>query len=174
MKMSNSFKKREKFLTFGQPHIQNDEIDEVVESLKKGWLGTGPKVRKFENEFKKYKKSKHAVAVNSCTAALHLSMVSFGLDPGDEVITTPMTFCSTVNSIIHAGAKPVLADIDIETMNIDPNKIEEKITRKTKCIIPVHFAGYSCNMNEILKSHDAQNEARAFFALIHKVRKMRP
>ena len=142
---------RDDFLVFGSPQIHDDEIAEVVDSLKSGWLGTGPKVKRFENLFSSYNNSKYAIAVNSCTAALHLSLKALDLNEGDEVITTPMTFCSTVNSIIHAGATPVLADIDPITMNIDPKKIEEKITKKTKCILPVHFAGRSCEMNEIVQ-----------------------
>lgn len=141
---------REKYLVFGSPQITEDEIVEVVDSLKSGWIGTGPKVKHFEDQFKKYKDSQYAVAVNSCTAAIHLSLMSLDIGPGDEVITTPMTFCSTVNTIIHSGARPVLADIDYTTMNIDPLKIEEKITKNTKCVLPVHFAGRSCDMNAIM------------------------
>lgn len=138
------------FLIFGSPYILDSEINEVVDSLKSGWLGTGPKVKKFEDNFKNYKNIKHAVAVNSCTAALHLSLVALDLKHGDEVITTPMTFCATINAIIHAGGTPVLADIDPISMNIDPKRIVEKVTNKTKCIIPVHFAGRPCDMNSIM------------------------
>jgi dTDP-4-amino-4,6-dideoxygalactose transaminase len=145
------------FLIFGSPQINDIEIDEVIDSLKSGWLGTGPKVEKFNNNFKKYKNIRHAVAVNSCTAALHLSLIALDLKQGDEVITTPMTFCSTVNTIIHAGATPILADVDPDSMNIDPEKIEEKITQKTKCILPVHFAGRPCNMNKIMNIADKHN-----------------
>ena len=132
---------RKDFLIFGSPNIEQEEIDEVVDSLKSGWISTGPKVAKFEALFKDYIGSKHALALNSCTAGLHLSMIVAGLKPGDEVITTPMTFGATGNSIIHSGAKPVFVDISLPTMNIDPCKIEEKITPKTKAILPVHFAG---------------------------------
>lgn len=141
---------RNEFLIFGSPQISQNEIDEVVDSLKSGWLGTGPKVARFEENFRDYKGVNYAVAVNSCTAAIHLSLMSLDIGPGDEVITTPMTFCSTVNTIIHSGARPVLADIDYTTMNIDPLKIEEKITKNTKCILPVHFAGRPCDMNTIM------------------------
>ena len=120
---------KEKFLVFGSPLINIEEINEVIDCLKSGWLGTGPKVNQFEDQFKKYKETQYSIAVNSCTAALHLSLKSLDLNEGDEVITTPMTFCSTVNAIIHAGATPVLADIDLETMNIDPSQIEEKINK---------------------------------------------
>lgn len=142
---------REDFLVFGQPLIEQDEIDEVVDSLKKAWLGTGPKVRKFERIFSEYKGGPYAAAVNSCTAALHLSLLSLGLKPGDEVITTSMTFCATVNAIIHAGATPVLVDIDPVTLNIEPNAIEQKITDRTKAVVIVHFAGRCCRMDSILE-----------------------
>ena len=98
---------REKFLVFGKPAIGSKEIDEVVDSLKSGWIGTGPKVAKFEEAFRKYIGSRYAVAVNSCTAALHLALLVHDIGEGDEVITTPMTFCATANVIIHAGATPV-------------------------------------------------------------------
>jgi len=139
------------FIVFGQPLIEQDEIDEVVDSLKNAWLGTGPKVAKFEKEFASYKGSQYSAALNSCTAGLHLSCLALNLAPGDEIITTAMTFCATVNAIIHSGAKPVLADIDPVSWNIDPKDIERKITKKTKAIIPVHFAGRSCDMDSILK-----------------------
>lgn len=140
---------REKFLVFGSPIISDDEIEEVVVCMKSSWLGTGPKVAGFEKLFGEYKKVPHTAAVNSCTAALHLSLLAAGLKPGDEVITTPMTFCATVNAIIHAGATPVLADIDPETMNIDPLQVESKITERTRAILPVHFAGRPCEMDDL-------------------------
>jgi len=140
---------RDRFLVFGAPAIEEAEIKEVVASLESGWLGTGPKVAQFEKDFGEYKGVAHAVAVNSCTAALHLSILAAGLKPGDEVITTPMTFCATVNAIIHAGAIPILADIDPKTMNIDPAQVAGKITSKTKAILPVHFGGRPCNMDAL-------------------------
>ena len=142
-------RKRKDFLVFGAPSIGEQEINEVLDSLHTGWLGTGPKVARFEKDVAAYKGATHAVALNSCTAALHLSIIAAGIKPGNEVITTPMTFCATINAIIHAGAKPVLADIDPFTMNIDPNQIEAKITPKTKVILPVHFAGRPCEMDAI-------------------------
>ena len=148
---------KEKFLVFGSPLINIEEINEVIDCLKSGWLGTGPKVNQFEDQFKKYKETQYSIAVNSCTAALHLSLKSLDLNEGDEVITTPMTFCSTVNAIIHAGATPVLADIDLETMNIDPSQIEEKINSKTRCILPVHFAGRPRNMEKIMEISRVNN-----------------
>lgn len=140
---------KERFLVFGRPAIEDDEIREVVDSLKSGWLGTGPKVARFEQDFRRYKGWGEPVALNSCTAALHLSILAAGIGPGDEVITTAMTFCATVNAIIHAGATPVLADIDPVTMNIDPDQVAARITRRTKAIIPVHFAGRACKMDEL-------------------------
>ena len=141
---------RDKFLVFGSPKIEEAEIKEVELTLRSGWLGTGPKVSKFEQMFKEYIDVKHAVALNSCTAALHLSMLAIGLKEGDEVITTPMTFCATANAIIHAGGKPVFVDVERDSFNIDPGLIEQAITPKTKAIIPVHFAGRPCNMDEIM------------------------
>ncbi len=137
------------FLVFGAPSIEDEEIQEVIASMKSGWLGTGPKVAKFETDFAAYKGIRRAIAVNSCTAALHLSMIAADLKPGDEVITTPLTFCSTVNAIIHSGATPVLADIDPVSMNIDPEQVEKQITSRTKAILPVHFAGRSCDMDAL-------------------------
>ena len=140
---------RDQFLVFGSPKVERPEIDEVIACMESGWLGTGPKVARFEEDFKAYKGASHAVAVNSCTAALHLSLLAAGLKPGDEVITTPMTFCATVNAILHAGATPVLADVDSRTMNLDPSFVESAITPRTRAILPVHFAGRSCDMDPL-------------------------
>lgn len=142
---------REDFLVFGAPDIRESEIAEVVDTLRSGWLGTGPKVLEFEENIKTYKDSSFATAVNSCTAGLHLSLIVAGIQAGDEVITTPMTFCATINAIIHAGGTPVLADIDPLTKNISVSEIEKKITDKTKAIVPVHFAGYPCDMDRIME-----------------------
>ncbi len=141
---------KENFLVFGAPLIGDAEIEEVVNTLKSGWLGTGPRVAAFEKAVKTYKGADHAAAVNSCTAALHLSILASGVGHGDEVITSPMTFCATVNAILHAGATPVLADVEPASMNIDPREIVKKITSKTRAIIPVHFAGLPCAMDEIM------------------------
>lgn len=140
-----------KFITFGKPCYDKNDIRLVNEILKSKWIGTGKKTLEFENNFSKYKKIKYSLALNSCTAALHLSLLTLNIKKGDEVITTPLTFCSTINSILHVGAIPVLADIDENTLNIDPKKILKKINKKTKAIIVVHFAGLSCDMDEILK-----------------------
>jgi dTDP-4-amino-4,6-dideoxygalactose transaminase len=136
-------------IAFGAPKIERDEIDEVVCCLESGWIGSGPRVAQFEREFATYKSVPYAAAVNSCTAALHLSVVAAGIGSGDEVITTPMTFCATINAIIHAGATPVLADVDPQTMNIDPAQVESRITPRTKAILPVHLAGRPCKMDAL-------------------------
>lgn len=143
-------KMRKNFLIFGNPIIEQQEIDEVVASLKSGWLGTGPKVHQFEEMFKAYKGSKYAMALNSCTAGLHLSMIAVGIESGDEVIVPTLTFAATANAVIHAGGVPVFADCERGTMNIDPQDIERKITPRTKAILPVHFAGRLCNMDAIM------------------------
>ena len=148
---------REDYLIFGSPLIEEPEIQEVVDTLRSGWLGTGPKVAQFEDIFKDYIGSEFALALNSCTAGLHLAMVVSGIRHGDEVITSPLTFCATANTIVHTGATPVFVDVQRDTMNIDPNKIEEAITPRTRAIIPVHFAGRPCDMDAIMdiaKRHD--------------------
>ena len=140
---------RDSFLIFGAPRFFQEELKEMLETLRSGWWGTGPKVLKFEEDFKKYTHAKHAVAVNSATAAMHLGLDILGIGPGDEVITTPLTFVSTANVILHVGAKVVFADVDKTTGNIDPAQIAKKITKKTKAIIPVHLHGRPCRMDEI-------------------------
>lgn len=142
---------RKDFLTFGAPLIEQGEIDEIAASLKSGWLSTGFKVQKFEQMFKEYKNSRFAMALNSCTAALHLSMLAVGLKPGDEVIVPAMTFAATANAVIHAGGIPVFVDCRRDTMNMDINDIERKITAKTRAVIPVHFAGRPCDMEAIME-----------------------
>jgi len=140
---------RAQYLVFGSPCIDEDEILEVSESLRSGWVGTGPKVKRFEEMFKKFKNCRHAIAVSSCTAALHLSLLALEIKPGHEVITSPLTFASTANSIVHAGARPVFADVKLETMNIDPGDAEKRVNRKTKALIPVHLAGRPCEMDAL-------------------------
>lgn len=141
---------RKEFLDYALPLIEEDDIEEVVAALKSGWLAKGPKTMEFEKQFASYVGAKYAVALNSCTAALHLSLVAAGIGPGDEVLTTPMTFAASANVVIHTGAKPVFVDIDPLTMNIDPRKIREKVTPRAKAIIPVHIGGHPCEMDEIL------------------------
>tara|TARA_B100000674_G_C37922054_1_gene953750 strand:- start:242 stop:1411 length:1170 start_codon:yes stop_codon:yes gene_type:complete len=142
---------KKKLIPFGKPYIGNEEIKFITNVIKSKWIGSGPITETFENNFRKYKKSKYALSVNSCTAALHLSLIYCGIKYNDEVITTPMTFASTINSIILSGAKPVLADIDPQSFNINPKEIEKKITKKTKALLIVHLAGLPCDMKNILK-----------------------
>lgn len=142
--------RREEFLPYAVPLIGDDDINEVVDTLKSGWLAKGKKTMEFEKRFAEYLGVKHAIAMNSCTAALHVALLSGGIGAGDEVITTPMTFASSVNTIIHTGAMPVFADIDPVTGCIAPDKIEEKITKNTKAIVPVHYAGQACDMDRIM------------------------
>ena len=142
---------RDNFLVFGKPEITDDEINEITNVLKSGWLSTGPKAKEFEEKFKEYIGCGNAIALNSCTSALHLSLLCNGISKGDEVIVTPMTFAASVNVIEHVGATPIFVDIEKTSYNIDSNKIEEAITPKTKAIIPVHFAGLVCDMDKINK-----------------------
>lgn len=140
---------RTDYLIFGSPPIEQAEIDEVVDSLKSGWIGTGPKVERFENAFKNYIGAKHAVAVNSCTAALHLALLAAKIESCDEVIMPVMTFTASAAAIIHAGCKPVFVDVDLKTMNIDIQQIVPAITENSRIILPVHFAGRPCRMDRI-------------------------
>jgi len=141
---------RQEFLPYALPLIEEDDIAGVVDSLRSGWIAKGPKTMEFEKQFAEYVGAKYAVALNSCTAALHLGLVAADIREGDEVLTTPMTFASSANVVIHTGAKPVFVDIDPVTMNIDTKKIREKISSRTKAIIPVHMAGHPCDMEEIM------------------------
>lgn len=126
---------------FARPAIGEAEIHEVLATLQSGWLTTGPRVRLFEERFAEYTGAPHAVAVNSCTAALHLALLAAGVGPGDEVITTPLTFCATANTIVHVGATPVFADIDPLTWNLSPRAAAAAITPRTRALLPVHYAG---------------------------------
>jgi dTDP-4-amino-4,6-dideoxygalactose transaminase len=139
-----------KYIKFSKPHHGNAEKNALIKVINSGWLTTGKKTTLFENNFKEYKNSKYALALNSCTAALHTSLLLLNLKKGEEVITSAMTFSSTINSIIVSGAKPVLADVELGTQNIDPIEIEKKITKKTKAILIVHFAGRPCDMDKIM------------------------
>jgi dTDP-4-amino-4,6-dideoxygalactose transaminase len=140
---------REKYLIFGSPQLLEPEIDEVIETLRSCWIGTGPKVAAFEKAFRDYLGVNHSVAVHSCTAALHLAMVAVNLRPGDEVIVPAMTFAATANAVIHAGGRPVLADVDRGTMCLDPEEVARRITPRTRALIPVHFAGRPCDMDAL-------------------------
>jgi perosamine synthetase len=139
------------FIPFHKPVIGEEEIRSVVETLKSGWLTTGSKVKTFEEDFSRYVGSKHAVTVNSGTAALHLALDAVGIKEGDEVIVPTMTFAATAEVVLYFKARPVLVDCQRDTLNLDPTKIEAAITSKTKAIIPVHMAGQPCDMDEILK-----------------------
>ncbi len=146
----NPVRPKENFLIFGAPKFEEEEIAEVVACMRSGWVGTGPRTARFEKAFSDYCGGGSAVAVNSCTAALHLSILAAGLRSGDEVVTTPLTFCATVNAIIHAGCVPVLADVDPMTMNVDPAAAARRITPRTKAILPVHYAGRPCDMDTLV------------------------
>lgn len=141
---------RTTFLSYFQPSIGEDEINEVIDTLKSGWVTTGEKSHIFERNFADYLGVDCALALNSCTAALHLALLLLNIKPGDEVITTPFTFVATSNVIEYLHARPVFVDIERDTLNIDPNKIEEKITNKTKAILIVHYGGHACEMNAIM------------------------
>ena len=140
---------RKDFLPFHRPLIGAEEESEVIQCLRSGWITTGPRTQEFERAFADYIGCRHAIGLNSCTAGLHLALVALGIGEGDEVITTPITFPATANVIVHQRARPVFADIDLGTLNIDPDKIEERISTKTRAIIPVHFAGHPCEMDRI-------------------------
>lgn len=144
-------------ISIAQPLISDQEIEEVVKVLKSGFIAQGPKVAEFEKEFSEYVGTEYAVATSSGTTALHLALLSLGLGKNDEVITTPFSFAATANSILYTGAKPVFVDINPQTYNLDPYKIEEAITEKTKAIMPVHLYGQPAEMdliNQIAEEND--------------------
>ncbi len=136
------------YIPFNRPDIGDEEIREVTAALRSGWLTTGERTRRFEEDFRAYTGARHALALSSGTAALHLPLAALGIGAGHEVITTPLTFCATVSSIMHAGATPVLADVG-EDGNLDPKSVAARITRRTRAILPVHLAGYPCRMDAI-------------------------
>jgi dTDP-4-amino-4,6-dideoxygalactose transaminase len=162
------------FIPFHKPSIGEDEVRSVVETLRSGWLTTGPKVKTFEADFSRYVGSSHAVAVNSGTAALHLALDAIGIKEGDEVIVPAMTFAATAEVVLYFKAKPVLVDCQPDTLNIDPEAIEPKVTPKTKAIIPVDIAGQPCEYREILeiaRTHNLkviEDAAHALPAAYHK------
>src|SRR5690606_1142205 len=129
--------------------LQEPEIQEVLEVLRSGWIGTGPRVGRFEEQFREYIGCQHAVALNSCTAGLHLSLIALRAQPGDEVSVPTMTVAATSNSVCHVGARPVLVDCERDTMNIDPRAVEAAITPRTRIIVPVHFAGRAADMTAL-------------------------
>ncbi|OWJ76659.1 UDP-4-amino-4,6-dideoxy-N-acetyl-beta-L-altrosamine transaminase [Haematobacter genomosp. 1] len=152
---SAPIRERGSFIVFGKPDIGQEEIDSVGAVISSLWIGAGPETRRFEESFANYIGASGAVAVNSATAALHLAMQVLDLEPGDEVITTAMTFCATVSAILHAGATPVLCDCDPETGNILPEQIAARITPRTRAIIVVHMYGRICDMGPIMAIADA-------------------
>lgn len=144
-----STRKIENFIPFHSYSIDECEKNSILQTLDSNWITTGPKVKEFENKFSEYIGCKHSIALNSCTAALHLSLLANNISKGDEVIVPVMTFAATANVVIHANAKPVFCDINPETLNIDVERIEKLINKNTKAIIPVHMAGQPCEMNII-------------------------
>jgi dTDP-4-amino-4,6-dideoxygalactose transaminase len=137
------------YLPYCRPTIDEEEIAAVAEVLRSGWLTTGPKARAFEEEFSRATASAHALAVNSGTSALHLALAASGIGPGDEVITTPLTFCSCANVIVQQGATPVLADICEDDFNIDPAQVARRVTERTRAIMAVDFAGQPCRLDDL-------------------------
>lgn len=163
---------KEEFILFHKPHITDDEVNEVVDAIRSGWWTTGPKVQKFEFDFNEYIGSKHSVSANSWTAAAHLALEAIGLKEGDEVIVPSITFTATAEIVCYFKAKPVIVDVQRDTLNIDPLAIEKAITSKTKAIIPVHYGGQPADMDEIMeiaKNHnlriieDAAHSLPAFY-----------
>jgi dTDP-4-amino-4,6-dideoxygalactose transaminase len=148
--------RRNGYLPFAPPLIGEEEIAEVVATLRSDWISTGPKVARFEAEFAAAVSAPAALALNSCTAGLHTALVLSGIGPGDEVITTPLTFAATVNVVEHVGARPVLVDVEPDTLTIDPAHVAAAITPRTRAIIPVHYAGHPAEMdpiNEMARAH---------------------
>lgn len=137
------------FLPFAQPDLDGTEAAQILEVLQSGWLSTGPKTKKFEQEFATYLGARHAIAVNSCTAAMHLALEAVGVEGGDEIITTPYTFAATAEVIRYFDATPIFVDVDADTLNIDPEAVEAAITPRTKAIIPVHIAGQAAPLKEL-------------------------
>lgn len=137
------------FLPFAKPDLRDEEIDEVVSVLKSGWLTTGPRVQRFEAALKDYLGAPHVLAVSSATAGLHLALLALGLQDGDEVITTPLTFAATLNTIVLAGGRPVLVDVDPATFNIDADRVAAAVTTRTKAVVPVHFAGLPVDLDPL-------------------------
>jgi dTDP-4-amino-4,6-dideoxygalactose transaminase len=149
---------RESFLPFALPSIGDAEIAEVVDTLRSGWVTTGPKVKRFEEQFGAYTAASHALAVNSCTAGLHTALTALGVGPDDEVIVPTLTFCATANVVVHLGARPVLVDIRSD-FEIDPAAVEAAITPRTRAIMPVHYAGQACDLDAIFEIASRNNLA---------------
>jgi dTDP-4-amino-4,6-dideoxygalactose transaminase len=144
----------DEFLPFSRPSISREAINEVVACLESGWITTGPRVKKFEEELKRYFNAPHALALSSATAGLHLALLALELKPGDEVITTPMTFAATLNTIVLAGGRPVLVDVEPDTYNMDVSKLAQAITKRARAIMPVHFAGLPVDLDPLYELAD--------------------
>ncbi|HPB68723.1 MAG TPA: aminotransferase class I/II-fold pyridoxal phosphate-dependent enzyme, partial [Candidatus Omnitrophota bacterium] len=140
---------RKEKISYGRQTITQDDIKAVTDVLRSDWLSQGPKIREFEEALCRYTGAKYAVAVTNGTAALHTACLAAGIGPGDEVITSPVTFLASANCVVYCGGTPVFADIDEKTVNIDPAAIEKKISARTKALIPVHFAGHPADMAAI-------------------------
>jgi dTDP-4-amino-4,6-dideoxygalactose transaminase len=143
--------KNSHFLPFSRPFIEEEEIAEVAEALRSGWITTGPRTKLFQDFFRQYVGSRHALGVSSCTAAMHLSLLAMGIGAGDEVITSPITFPATANVVVHCGAAPVFVDVEPETLNMDVSLLEAALSPRTRAIIPVHFAGRPVEMKPVLE-----------------------
>ena len=154
-KHMSDFKVRDNWMAFCLPDISDAEVESVSAAVRSGWWAKGPRTIEFEKQFAQYVGAKYCIGLNSCTAALHLALAAKGIGPGDEVITTPLTFAASANTILHVGATPVFADIDMQTGLIDPNEIEKKITKKTKAIVPVHYSGLAADLGRIGELCDA-------------------
>src|SRR5690348_11483104 len=141
--------RRDTFLSFQPPAIGDEEIEAVTETLRSGWLTTGPRTAELERRFAEYVGADHALAVSSGTAALHLALVALGIGPGDEVITSPITWPATANVVVHTGATPVFADVRESDLNIDPDRVRDLVGERTKAVIPVHLAGQACDLDPL-------------------------
>lgn len=150
---------RTQFLQFSPPTIGDEEIAAVVDTLRSQWITTGPKTKRFETEFAAAVQAPGALALNSCTAGLHTALATLGIGPGDEVITTPITFAASVNVIEHVRARPVLVDVEPDTLNIDPLAVARAITPRTKAILPVHFAGHPADLDSLRALADSHQLA---------------
>src|SRR6266851_493336 len=147
---------RERLLPYGRQSLVDADVQAVVEVLKSDWLTTGPKIAEFEEQFAEWVGARHAVSFSSGTAALHGSAFTAGLGPGDEAITTPMTFCATANCILYQGATPVFADVSVDTLNLDPSEVSKKTSSETKAIIAVDYAGHPAALDELGQLAKAQ------------------